>query len=258
MNKPIYNFEIKAFYCLIELKINDILVFCHYEENGSIWVDWPINQYILESGIQSFEVKVLPYKNHETLSEKAQLEVGIHSVDADDDNRIEILERKEVSISDKQQLPAFIHRGTFNAKIPYKNTGWKNSMSIEKEDGKKLLSEILQWNSKLLNIYTSSNIEEYNTIYTDRDKEFAAAYYIEYEKNTSDVFHSKFKHLTALPNDLYQLVFYAGGKLASVKLPNELPGFTYDPKIKDENGLGISLILFFHRKKQGEPLEIIR
>lgn len=62
-------------------------------------------------------------------------------------------------------------------------------------------------------------------------------------------FHSKFKDLVSLPNDLYKLV-YANGKIVSVKLPNELPGFTYEPKIKDENGLGVSLIMFFHRKKK--------
>ncbi|MGU3375983.1 hypothetical protein [Chryseobacterium sp. M5A1_1a] len=258
MNNPVYNFEIKAFYCLIELKINDILVFCHYEENGSIWIDWPLNQYILESGIQSFEVKVLPYKNHKTLSEKAQLEIGIHAINTSASDRIEIIEKNEVNIPDKEKLPFYVHKGTFTAAIPYKNTGWKDSVDLKKEDEKKLLSEILQWNSKLLNIYTSSDIKEYNAIYREREKEFAVAYYTEYQENTPDIFHSKFKNLTALPNTLYPIVFYAGGKLASVKLPKELPGFTYDPKVKDEDGMGISLILLFHRKKEGGPLEIIR
>lgn len=258
MNNPIYNFEIKAFYCLVELTINDVLVFSHYEENGSIWVDWPINQYILDSGIQSFEVKVLPYKDHDTLFEKAQLEIGIHAISESGSERIEVLEKKEVNIPNKAELPFFILKGLFTATVPYKNTGWKASVDLKKEDEKKLLAEILQWNSKLLNVYTSSDIKEYNVIYGEREKEFATAYYTEYQENTPEVFHSKFKNLTALPKDFYQLVLYADGKLASVKLPTELPGFTFDPKVKDENGLGISLILFFHRKKEGAPLEVIR
>ncbi|WP_310556415.1 hypothetical protein [Flavobacterium sp.] len=69
---------------------------------------------------------------------------------------------------------------------------------------------------------------------------------------------AKFKDLVALPDDLYKLKLYANGKLASIVLPFELPGFKYEPKVKNEKSLGISLIIYFHRKQKGMPLEIIR
>lgn len=258
MNKPLYEFEIKAFYCLIELYINDILVFCHYEENGSIWIDWPINQYILDSGLQNFELKIIPYKNHKTLSEKVQLEIGVHAINVTEDERTEIIEKHEIEILNKDKLPVFIYKGIFNAWVPYENKGWKDSLDLKKEEENKLLHELLLWNSKLLDIYRFSKIEQYNEIYKEREEEFAISHYNQYVANTNEVFHSKFKDLVSLPDDLYRLVFYANNKIVSVKLPNELPGFTYEPKIKDEEGLGVSLILYFHRKNEGEPLEIIR
>jgi hypothetical protein len=259
MTRPLYYIEIKAFHCSIELWINDILVFNHFEENGSIWVDWPINQFILEKGIQNFEVKIVPYKNQTTLSDNVEVEFGIHAIEAiTEDERIEVIERAVITMPNKNKLPVYIHKGTFLAATPYVLKGWKNSVDLSKEDTVFLLAEILQWNRKLLNIYTTSNLEEHNKVYKDRELEFDTSNYVLSEPNTIDIFHSKFKDLIALPNDLYKLKIYANGKLASIILPNKLPGFSYEPKIKDENGLGISLMIYFHRKEKGMPLEIIR
>lgn len=258
MNNPLYKFEIKAFHCLIELYINDIIVFCHYEDNGSVWVDWPINQYILKSGVQNFEIKIIPYKGKDILCEKTQLEIGIHAINNTEDERVEIIEKNEIKIPNKDKLPMYVYKGIFNVEVPYQNIGWENSLDLTKSDKKSLLYEILEWNNKLLNIYKTSDLTEYNRVYRKREEEFAASYYSSYEENTLDVFHSKFKELTSLPNDLYHLEFYANGKIASVKIPNEMPGFTYIPSIISQDSLGISLILFFHRKEEGKALEIIR
>ena len=141
---------------------------------------------------------------------------------------------------------------------PYILEGWKNSQDLSKEDEKLLYKELIQWNTKLLNIFTTSNLEEYNKVYKTRDLEFDKANYVLSEPNTQDVFHSKFKDLIALPNDLYKLVFFANNKIVSFQLPYELPGFTYKPKVENKESLGISLIIFFHRKQKDYPLEVIR
>ncbi|HEX8576628.1 MAG TPA: hypothetical protein VF677_10090 [Flavobacterium sp.] len=43
LEQPFYEIEIKAFNCSIELYVNNILVYNHFEENGSVWIDWPVN-----------------------------------------------------------------------------------------------------------------------------------------------------------------------------------------------------------------------
>lgn len=258
MNKPVYQFEIKLFHAYVELYINDLLVFAHYEDNGSIWVDWPINQYILESGIQDFEIRILPYRKNSNLSNNTLLEFGIHTLDESINSRKEIIEKSEIEIKDIEKRTFYIYKSTFNAKVSYKNIGWKDSIDLKNEDESNLVKEILGWNNKLLDLYKTSNIGLYNQVYKNRNIEFSNAYYKEYKKGTNDIFHSKFKELEALSEELYEIKFYGNNKLVSVKLPTELPGFTYDPSEKNENSLGISLLTFFHRKKEGEPLEIIR
>lgn len=259
MTNPIYYLEIKAFHCYVELWLNDIIVFAHYEKNGSVWVDWPVNQFILESGIQSYEVRLLPYVGETKLSEHVQVEFGIHAIEAiTEDERIEVIEKAPVDIQNNNNLPLFVKKGNFLANVLYKNDGWKNSVSFVNEDKKKLLNEVLAWNQKLLNVYKTSDILEYNRIYLQRETEYAKAYNIPFVQNSQNIFHSKFKDLESLENNLYQIGIYGNGKLVSIKLFQELPGFTYQPITKDEESLGISLLLFFHRKTEGEALEVIR
>lgn len=259
MTRPLYNLEIKAFHCSVELWLNDIIVFSHFEEKGSIWIDWPVNQYILEKGIQKYEVRIIPYKNQTFLTENVEIEFGIHAIEAITENeRLEIVEKKAINIENKSKLPIFILKGSFFAETPYFLEGWKNSVDLSKEDEKLLYIEVIEWNIKLLNIYKTSNLEEYNKIYKIREFEFDKSNYIKSEPNSNDVFHSKFKDLIAIPNDLYKLVYFAKNKLISLQLPYELPGFTYKPKLEHKDSLGISLIIFFHRRQKGLPLEIIR
>ena len=61
-----------------------------------------------------------------------------------------------------------------------------------------------------------------------------------------------------MPNDIYKLELFANGKLASVRMPFELPGFRFDPKVINKDAIGFSLNVYFHRKEKGMPLEIIR
>ncbi|WP_445712175.1 hypothetical protein [Flavobacterium sp.] len=259
MTRPIYNLEIKAFHCSVELWLNGIIVFSHFEEKGSVWVDWPVNQFILENGFQNYEVRILPYRDQITLSKKVEVEFGIHAIEAITENeRIEVLERNVINIDNKESLPVYVHKGTFFAEVPYVLEGWKNSLDLSKEDKKNIFKELSEWNLRLLNVYKTSNLELYNKVYKEREYEFDKSNFIQPVPNSTDVFHSKFKDLIAVPDDLYKVEFFANNKLVSFQLLYELPGFTYKPKVENNNSLGISLILFFHRKKKGLPLEIIR
>lgn len=258
MNKPLYEIEVKAFYCTLELWVNDILIFNHTEENGSIWVDWPVNRYILNSGMQHYELRLFPYKNQLVLAQNVEAEIGIHAIDAIDDSRVEVLDRTILEINPENNLPFFSHKGLFEAHVPYKMQGWQNSEDLSEEEEENLLSELIQWNSKLLKIYTTSDSTAYANVYKDRESDFDTAHYISTDEQSSYNFHSKFKELLSIPVEAYKLEIYGNGKLASLKLPSELPGFTFQPKKKEEDNMAISLLVLFHRKQKGMPLEIIR
>lgn len=259
MKQPIYEIELKAIHCNIELWFNGILIYSHYEENGSVWLDWPINHFILSSGIQNFEVRMIPYSNEKNLSNKVQLELGVHYSDKNDDlDKTEVIERKLIEIPSPESLPIYIHKEVFSAQVPYELEGWKNSVDLSEEKKENILNELLNWKTKILSILKESNLKEYNSVFKRRESEFDKANYSPYFENTMDVFHSKFRDLIDTPNDIYELQFYAKNKVVSLKMPKKLPGFTFNPKTETEESLGVSLILFFHRPQKGLPLEIVK
>jgi hypothetical protein len=259
---PSYTAEIVSSRCSIELVVNDIPSFCNYE-SGTISVDWPLNLLIIEDGLQNFELRILPLKGTTSISEKAFAKIKIVVREAIDEyvEQEEISPEIEINFTDKKKLPLYIYKGQFTSKVPYQLDGWKKSMELSQENQERLFEEIIQWNDKLRDIYANFKQEEYLKIFKSKNIEIYKTLYLnhlEIEEQNNSVFHPKFKDLVSLPNVSYKLKLSANGKLASVILPYKLPGFTYEPKIKDEDSLGISVIVFFHRKNIGEPLEIIR
>lgn len=259
MNNPIYKIEIKAIFCNIELWLNDILIFCHYEENGSLWVDWPINHFLLQTGVQNFEVRLYPYNGETFFSERTELEVGVHCTDnSDDEHRVEVLDLKSVDLKSPEELPIFIYRKSFVSNIPFKLEGWSESLDLSKENEEELIAELFNWKKVILNVLVTSNLEKYNAIFKTKESEFDQANYTNYIENDHNVFHSKFKLLVDIPDESYHIEFYADNRIVSLKLPEKLPGFTFEPKEINEESLGLSQIVYFHRRKKGAKLEIIR
>ena len=102
-------------------------------------------------------------------------------------------------------------------------------MDLSKDDRIFLFEEIILWNKKIATIYPTSDTIGYRKAFEKRDFEINQFMYLPQMEEMS--FHSKDNYVEALPNNLYKLVLYANGKFASVRMPYELPGFRYDPKI---------------------------
>lgn len=145
--------------------------------------------------------------------------------------------------------------------MPYIVEGWKNSVDLSTEDEGKLLSEVLRWNQKIIDIHHNNDKQEYLNIFSKKNTQVYKSLYLsdeEIEFENSSIFNANDKNLFALPADLYELQLYSDNKLVSVRIPYELPGFTYEPKIINEDSWGFGLNIYFHRQKIGEQLEIIR
>lgn len=265
IKNPDYTAEIVAHRCSVELSINGIPCFRSFSEANeqptTNAIDWPLNLMILENGIQNFEYKVMPRKGETIILEKALIRIKIVVREAIEEYvpQEEIYQEVEINFSDKKGLPSYSHKGKFSAKLPYKIEGWKNSMDLSNENQENLFNEIIQWNRKIRDIYAQANKEEYIKVFKERNQEINKCLYINTnEAEQSPNFNPKYQDLIALPNTNYKLELFANGKLASVRMPYELPGFRYDPKVINEDALGFSLNIYFHRKKEGEPLTIIR
>jgi hypothetical protein len=201
----------------------------------------------------------MPLKNSTTILPKAFVRIKIYKAEAIEEYIPQELVSKEIELTftDKKSLPFYVIKDVFQAELPFNFTGWKNSIDLSEENENELYQEIIKWNEEIANIYQTSNQEKYYNAFKSRDIELKKSLYLPQNKNYS--FHPQDKYILALPNKLYKLELYADGKLASVRMPYELPGFRYDPKEKkDEEAMGFSLNIYFHRREKGLPLEIIR
>ena len=261
IKNPYYIAEITSSRCSIEFSVNGVPNYNHFEESNTAstaTIEWPINLFIIQNGMQHFELKVMPLKNETFIIEKAFVKIKIFKAEAIIEYVPQelISEEIEITFMDKKKLPFFLFKNSFQAELPFKVDGWQNSLDLSKENKDSLYKEIITWNEKILNIYKTANNEEYIRVFKIRDSEVSKLMY--FPENSGGDFHPKFKDLISLPNNLYILELYADGKLASVRMPFELPGFRYDPKIINDEAMGFSLNVYFYRREKGLPLEIIR
>lgn len=261
IKNPYYIAEITSSRCSVEFLLNGIPNYNHFEEENTAstaTIEWPINPFIIDNGLQHFGIKILPLKNSVSILPKAYVRVKIYKAEAIEEYVPQELvsEEIEVTFTDKKNLPFYIIKDVFQAELPFNFTGWENSVDLSKENQDELYQEIIKWNEEIAGIYQTSNQEKYQKAFKSRDLELNKSLYLPQNKSFS--FHPEDKNIIALPNKLYKLELCANGKLASVRMLYELPGFRYDPKIKDENAMGFSLNVYFHRREKGLPLEIIR
>lgn len=261
IKNPYYIAEITSSRCSVEFSLNGVPNYNHFEEQNTAstaTIEWPINPFVIENGLQHFEIKVLPLKNSVSILSKAFVRIKIYKAEAIEEYVPQELvsEEIELTFTDKKNLPFYIIKGVFQAELPFNFQGWKNSVDLSKENQEELYQEIIKWNEEIASIYQTSNQEKYQKTFKSRDLELNKSLYLPQNNNFS--FHPEDKNILALPSKSYKLELYADGKLASVRMPYELPGFRYDPKIKDENAMGFSLNVYFYRREKGLPLEIIR
>ncbi|WP_310556417.1 hypothetical protein [Flavobacterium sp.] len=261
IKNPYYVAEITSSRCSVELSVNGIPNYRHIGEEdimSTATIEWPINLSIIKNGLQHFEVVVMPLKNGTTILSKAFVRIKIFKTEAIQEyvQQELVSEEIEITFADKKELPTYVIKNIFQAELPFKIEGWENSVDLSKEDKDELFKEIIAWNDKIAKIYQNSDAIGYKKAFGRRDLELNKLLYLPQDDNPS--FHPKDKHILALPDSIYKLELYANGKLASVRMPYELPGFRYDPKVQDEEAMGFSLNIYFHRREKGMSLEIIR
>ncbi|MBU3024059.1 hypothetical protein [Zobellia galactanivorans] len=78
---PFYEFEIIPSGCAVELLVNAMPCFQNYLKGGMA-VDWPVNEYILKSGTQLFEINAFPYDGLGTIDQRATIAIKVFVRDA--------------------------------------------------------------------------------------------------------------------------------------------------------------------------------
>lgn len=260
ISEPFYQLEIKTANCYIEVLVNNLPIFCNYE-NGGMTVDYPINDAIFKSGKQALEVRIIAPKRETSISKYARYEIKVFvkeaNMEASGRELVYTLPMREDFR--KKPLPIIIHKNYFEAEVPYRNIGWSNSVNLKELDENQLLQEIKNYLTKITSIYNSRNELEYEKLYNARMEEHSKSFYLTREE-MSDYKDSKFlglpEKLESIVWDLYHMVFYGDNRLVSLQTKHQPPGFVFESVNKDE--YGFTEMLSFHKKDKNAALEIIR
>lgn len=259
IKEPFYELEIKTANCNIEILINNIPIFSYYE-NGSIAVDYPINDAILNSGKQSIEVKILSATEQENIFKYAicELKIFVKEANIEASGRSLVYEIPVIDFKEKK-LPIYKNVDSFVANVPYKNVGWENSIDLKKIDENLLIKELEDRLQKIISIYNSRNQKEYEQFFIDRNIEHNRSFYLtfdEIKENKESIFYGLPEKIESINKSLYKLVFYGSDKLVSLQAKDQPPGFVFESINKDE--YGFTEMVLFHKKDIYSSLEVIR
>lgn len=258
--KPFYEVEIKTTGCTIELSVNDCYSFSN-NQPGGLGVDWPINEFILESGIQYIKFKVLPFDTKPIIKlANIQLNIYEREVNGDIIPRVLVHSYNSESIFSDKELYYYENEFAFTATVPYKMNGWKTSVNLRKESDEYLFQELFKWNKKLFQIFKTMDSKEYLNITQERYQDIVISnYFTEQEKHQTiqSVFAGVSSEINFMPANYYKLCFYGDGKLVGLKSLKYPPGFFYEA-IDRHKGNDFYESMLFHKKNSKSDLSIIR
>ncbi|MGU3373949.1 hypothetical protein [Chryseobacterium sp. M5A1_1a] len=261
---PFYLAEIQSSNCQVELLINNVPCFDHYNKGG-VGVDWPINEYILHSGRQLYTIKVKCFEDEDTISKQASVNLKITLRDAFDFSipKKVIKQHFEISFQDKK-TQVYESGDFFEAEVPYTLTGWKNSFSFsdyihgENVVKEKLLNELNEYYEVFHQIIKSRDINSYNSINSERFEEVTSAFYLtenEKEDRKKSILNSSKQNVSKIDFSNYSLQFYGdNNQLVGLKIKNQPCGFVFE----NDEGMIITELALFHRKINNEKISLIR
>ncbi|WP_062060109.1 hypothetical protein [Aquimarina longa] len=272
--------------CYYEIYVNGILSFKHYENVGLSNHAVPINDVILKSGTQRVTVKLFPLgrignKEYKTLEDNTRFRLKIFKRDKatpweglDYDIVKEYFAPtttgKDTGSFKNVGVPMFEETFTFEAEVPYKLTGWSESINLQDMDEDILEQEILNFYQEYDKIIQNQNEKGWVEMIRNKETEyFKSVYYndsqneevklrIAYHANPFDT-----ELVESIPLDKYEIVFGGDGKVVTLKSTERLGMSAYSfAQNKDRNGkrakARTSYYLFLHKPKGSNKLEIIR
>lgn len=212
----------------MEVYINGI-PFKKYSEQNNSAVSFPINQYILKSGIQKVDVVFKSLKGKPFRMGFGGI-IKIKKVAKSEDYKNnKIIKEYKTPIVDNNGVKQFIATGqleyrdsfTFEATVPYEFTGWSESQDLSEMDIDVLEKEVVNFHKNVIDIAKRK----------DREALFQLFYQSEFERAESEYYDDElFKRFTGgynfiledptvkfLPLDSYKLQLYANGNVVALE-----------------------------------------
>ena len=257
-DKPYYVIDFSATNCFIDIRVNDVCVFCLNVE-GQVGTNIRVNYAILKEGTQRVSYTVLPIAGEISLRENVDFSATLSLYDASG-YRIEKIEElntyKIPENANNSLVPLYKHEAVFHANVPYRIQAWENSADLRDIDGLRELVDKAY--KKIEYIFSSGNYAQFIDMIVARENDIATSMYMyDYQKEERvkeflEILQEGYnKVIPTSPLDI--MVVHAYGKLVTLKKPNGRSAFL----LKNSAGEELFLELKFHLPQGSSELVVI-
>lgn len=254
--QPIYELEVEAQGCYLEIYVNDVPVYFNYNIGAAVF-RMPINSFIPKSGGQKISFKMISVDG-KPFSSNTDASLRVNEYPKGEVQQKKTVFSYQTTPFEPENAGNFGAEKFFEANIPYELIDWRQGVDLTKEDPKIIRKEIEKVYRDYMEAFKNADLSKYKKLAKWRQENtFTSMYYTqdqvaEVEKSYVDGIQNDKVKLFPLEN--YKLVFYGNGKLAGLQKENEAPGIYIDSENKDDAFIEYILL---YRKNKNAPLEVI-
>jgi len=259
MKEPYYLVDFNVSLANFDILINDVLAFS-YNDGGSIYSNYPINHFILSSGVQQVKVRFKPLKNSQTIHHEAEAIIKIQYLDAStmDQEQLTTVYEYKMPKAKRDTLPMLESIGEFKAEVPYRLIGWSDAGIIDIKN-EVALERIHNYYRRIYTLFKDKDVNSLALLLKKRYEETDASMYLD-EDNIAGL-NNIFKMLEAegyIMQDFPetpQISLYAKNRIVNLVRENTSPVIFY---LKKETNEEFGFPFYIHLPKGKNSFEIIR
>lgn len=224
-----------------------------------------INYFILDNGEQTIKAELKANMGNITSEslKKSSNDFGIYNATFENGEIQNIETIQKLSFPEiNTPIPTTIGHWKFNAVLPFKLEGWKNSEDLSKWDKDKLEKEVVNKFNQLRDMLNSGNSSEFLKELSFANKEFFIANY--YDENKKKEFLSNlasdFVRQKGLvpPIENYKMRLMGNGKVVALEtLSNNDPQGILTTKDPNNKKIYVTYVML-HKPHNSDKLEIVR
>ena len=269
-SKMIYSLSVNSMDCEFVVKVDDVLAFKQEQGSGGS-TTFKLNQFILNNGEHTVEVEMYPLHGKHVLGD-AEVILTFHrypkndmanSYDSFKTVKSYILNEAGEVINDISNMKRYSFSATFQATgLPIWNMGWKNSVTLQKENQAKLHKELYNEYRKIHAILKNKDLDAFLELTRPREEliDFTNCFRDIDRKarlnGINNMINAKGAILSELP-EIHEthMLFEANGKLVTLLDNNNRAIIQF---VSEQNNSMRNQILFkFYRKDNNSMLEVI-
>ncbi|MGN8059991.1 hypothetical protein ACTJKN_27175 [Pedobacter sp. 22163] len=259
IKEPYYLVDFNVSLANFDILINDVLAFS-YDSGGSIYSNYPINHFILNSGAQQVKVRFKPLVGSQTIHQDAEAIIKIQFLDAStmDQEQLKTVYEYKMQRAKDDKLPLLESIGEFKAVVPYQLTGWTNAGTIDVEN-EAAIEKVHNYYRRIYTLFKDKDVNALASLLKKRYEETDTSMYLE-EDNIAEL-NSIFKMLDAegyvmqgFP-EVPRVEFYAKNRVVNLIREDKSPIISY---LKTEENEEFGFPFYIHLPKGNNGFEIIR